>query len=88
MPGEGLVIYHVIWHSTSKFLADAGVASPGAAEQIILAGRVSVNGQLVRLLGTRVDPIHDEVTVDGRRPRQTQALRGPAQAGRCFCRPG
>src|SRR5664279_2330348 len=49
-----------------KFLADAGVASRRAGEQIILAGRVSVNGQLARLLGTKVDPVHDEVTVDGK----------------------
>ena len=39
-----------------KFLADAGVASRRAAEQIILAGRVAVNGQPVSRLGTKVDP--------------------------------
>jgi pseudouridine synthase len=49
-----------------KFLAEAGVASRRAAEQIILAGRVHVNGQLVCRLGTKVDPGHDEVTVDGK----------------------
>ena len=66
-----------------KFLAEAGVASRRAAEQIILAGRVQVNGQPVRLLGTKVDPGHDAVTVDGKPVRgQAQALRGPAQAGR------
>jgi pseudouridine synthase len=48
-----------------KFLAEAGVASRRVAEQIILAGRVSVNGQVVRLLGTKVDPAHDTVSVDG-----------------------
>ncbi|MGO9588238.1 MAG: pseudouridine synthase [Limisphaerales bacterium] len=57
-----------------KFLADAGVASRRAGEQIILAGRVSVNGQLVRLLGTKVDPLHDEVTVDGRPVRAKRKL--------------
>ena len=57
-----------------KFLADAGVASRRAGEQIILAGRVSVNGQLVRLLGTRVDPVHDEVTVDGKPVRAKRKL--------------
>ena len=35
-----------------KFLADAGVASRRAGEQFILEGRVAVNGQVVRLLGT------------------------------------
>ena len=49
-----------------KFLADAGVASRRAAEQIILAGRVTVNGQAVRLLGMKVDPNHDQVAADGK----------------------
>jgi 23S rRNA pseudouridine2605 synthase len=48
-----------------KFLADAGVASRRAGEQFILAGRVAVNGQTVRLLGTKVEAHHDQVTVDG-----------------------
>jgi len=48
-----------------KFLADAGVASRRAGEQVILAGRVAVNGEIVRLLGSKVDPARDLVTVDG-----------------------
>lgn len=48
-----------------KFLAEAGVASRRAGEQIILAGRVTVNGQPSRELGAKVDPAHDRVTVDG-----------------------
>lgn len=48
-----------------KFLAEAGVASRRASEQIILEGRVAVNGELVRRLGTHVDPERDRVTVDG-----------------------
>ncbi len=48
-----------------KFLADAGVASRRASEQIILAGRVEVNGESVRVLGTKIDPPRDRVTVDG-----------------------
>jgi 23S rRNA pseudouridine2605 synthase len=47
-----------------KFLAEAGVASRRAGEQIILAGRVTVNGQTVRELGLKVDPAHDRVAVD------------------------
>jgi 23S rRNA pseudouridine2605 synthase len=47
-----------------KFLAEAGVCSRRAGEQAILAGRVKVNGQFVRQLGTRVDPAHDTVQVD------------------------
>lgn len=49
-----------------KFLADAGVASRRASEEIILAGRVAVNGQTVQELGTKVNPAKDQVTVDGK----------------------
>jgi len=48
-----------------KFLAEAGVASRRASEQIMLGGRVAVNGKAVLELGAKVDPRHDEVTVDG-----------------------
>jgi pseudouridine synthase len=49
-----------------KYLADAGVASRRAGEQMILAGRVEVNGKAVAVLGTRIDPDHDRVAVDGK----------------------
>jgi pseudouridine synthase len=49
-----------------KFLADAGVASRRAGEQLILAGRVVVNGAEVRQLGTKIDPGQDQVKVDGK----------------------
>jgi len=49
-----------------KFLADAGIASRRASEQIISEGRVSVNGKTVSTLGTKIDPLHDRVLVDGR----------------------
>src|SRR5687767_10287970 len=49
-----------------KFLADAGVASRRASEQIILAGRVTINGKVVKELGTKIDPDKDHVSVDGR----------------------
>jgi 23S rRNA pseudouridine2605 synthase len=48
-----------------KFLADAGVASRRAAEQIIRDGRVAVNGTTVTALGTKVDPSSDVVWLDG-----------------------
>ena len=48
-----------------KYLAHAGVASRRHAEELILAGDVTVNGGVVRELGTRVDPAHDEVRVRG-----------------------
>ena len=48
-----------------KLLAEAGIASRRAAESIILAGRVTVNGTVVRELGTKVQPGQDRVAVDG-----------------------
>ncbi len=50
-----------------KFLSRAGIASRRAAEEIIRAARVSVNGQVVTEMGLRVDPGRDVVKVDGRR---------------------
>jgi 23S rRNA pseudouridine2605 synthase len=49
-----------------KVLASAGIASRRDCEELISAGRVSVNGRVVRVLGARVDPEHDEIAVDGR----------------------
>ncbi len=49
-----------------KFLADAGISSRRAGEQLIRAGLVAVNGHLVTELGAKVDPDHDKVVVDGR----------------------
>lgn len=49
-----------------KILAQAGVASRRAAEQIILDGRVQVNGQTVTELGTKADPTRDHIRVDGK----------------------
>ena len=49
-----------------KFLSRAGVASRREAERMILAGRVKVNRRIVKELGTKVDPVKDRVTVDGR----------------------
>lgn len=49
-----------------RFLARAGVASRRGSENLMTAGRVSVNGKVVRELGSKVDPRCDEVTVDGR----------------------
>src|SRR5258708_30270233 len=48
-----------------KYLAEAGVASRRAGEQMILTGRVAVNGQTVQALGVKVQPGHDHLTVDG-----------------------
>ena len=57
-----------------KFLAEAGVASRRASEKIILEGQVSVNGREIRELGTKVDPDHDRVEVDGRRVKPKRKI--------------
>ncbi len=57
-----------------KVLADAGVASRRASEQVILEGRVTVNGKPARELGTKVDPAHDQVAVDGKPVRPVKKL--------------
>lgn len=49
----------------NKFLARAGVSSRRGAEELISAGRVRVNGNLVTELGSKVVPGHDVVEVDG-----------------------
>jgi len=48
-----------------KYLSQAGVASRREAESLILEGRVRVNGEIVRTLGSRVVAGRDRVEVDG-----------------------
>src|SRR5688572_17495282 len=48
-----------------RYLAAAGVAARRKAEDLITGGRVTVNGEVVTTLGTKVDPEHDKVQVDG-----------------------
>ncbi len=49
-----------------KILASAGIASRRKAEEFILQGRVQVNGQIVSELGSKADPVHDHIRVDGK----------------------
>ncbi len=48
-----------------RYLATAGVAARRKCETLITEGRVTVNGKIVTVLGTKVDPDNDEVEVDG-----------------------
>jgi 23S rRNA pseudouridine2605 synthase len=48
-----------------KIIAQAGVASRRKAEELIKEGRVTVNGEVVTELGTKVTPRKDKVEVDG-----------------------
>ena len=49
-----------------KLIAQAGIASRRAAEQIILDGEVTVNGEIVTELGTKADPEKDHIKVRGK----------------------
>lgn len=48
-----------------KVLAQAGIASRRKAEEMIRNGQVQVNGKTVTELGTKVDPDHDQIVVNG-----------------------
>jgi 23S rRNA pseudouridine2605 synthase len=66
-----------------KVLARAGVGSRRVCEDMIEAGRISVNGAVVRVQGMRVDPQRDKIAVDGvriepRDDRVTYALNKPS----------
>jgi 23S rRNA pseudouridine2605 synthase len=50
-----------------KIVARAGVASRRAAEELITAGRVRINGKIVTELGVKADPKRDKIEVDGKR---------------------
>jgi len=57
-----------------KILARAGFASRRGAEQLMLEGRVTRNGEIVKELGTRADLETDDVRVDGVRVKAPKAL--------------
>lgn len=48
-----------------KILAEAGIASRREAEKIITAGRVRVNGKIIKELGSKFDPAQARISVDG-----------------------
>jgi pseudouridine synthase len=56
-----------------KILARAGLASRREAERWIVEGRVTVNGSVVRKLGTQADPLKDSIKVDGKRIKSVSA---------------
>ncbi len=66
-----------------KIIAEAGLASRREAERLIEAGEVTVNGRVVRELGTKADPERDHIKVRGKliprpAPRLYLALHKPA----------
>src|SRR5437016_7730338 len=57
-----------------KIMAASGIASRRKAEQIIAAGRVTLNGKLVTEQGTKADPERDEICVDGEPLKKRERL--------------
>ena len=49
-----------------KVMAAAGIGSRRKCEELIAAGRVYVNGQVVQTLGSKADPARDQIVVDGK----------------------
>src|SRR5262245_8388372 len=58
----------------NKILAQAGLASRRKADDLIAAGRVAINGAVVREVGTLADPATDRIEVDGRLIPAAEAL--------------
>ena len=57
-----------------KIMAASGIASRRKAEEIIAAGRVTLNGKVVTEQGTKADPERDEISVDGKRLKRPERL--------------
>ena len=57
-----------------KFLSSAGVCSRRKGEELIVAGKVAVNGKTIFVLGTKIDPEQDQVEVEGKVIKPSQAL--------------
>ncbi|MEI6498865.1 MAG: pseudouridine synthase [bacterium] len=49
----------------NKYLAENGVSSRRGADQLILSGKITINGSVTQVLGTKIDPESDEICVDG-----------------------
>ncbi|MFD2332182.1 pseudouridine synthase [Cohnella sp. GCM10020058] len=57
-----------------KILANAGVASRRKCEELIAAGKVTVNGEVVKELGVKADPSKDAIAVNGRKIKSESKL--------------
>lgn len=54
----------------NRYLSMCGVASRRKSDELLLAGRVLVNGRVISELGTRIDPDRDKIYVDGKQVSQ------------------
>ena len=58
----------------NKFLSQSGIASRREADKMIQEGRIKVNDELVVSLGSKIDEVEDEVSVDGKVIERSQDL--------------
>ncbi len=58
----------------NKYLSSSGVTSRRKADEMISAGRIKINGKIVKELGTKIDPRRDKIEVDGRGVRRQTNL--------------
>src|SRR5215468_183580 len=63
--GKGILV-EMAEERLQKIIAAAGIASRRKAEELIVAGEVTVNGRLVKELGVKADPERDHIKVRGR----------------------
>lgn len=60
-----------------KIIANAGIASRRHAEELIAAGEVTINGKVIRELGTKADPQKDHIKVRGKLINKSLERRAP-----------
>ncbi|MFA6963676.1 MAG: pseudouridine synthase [Patescibacteria group bacterium] len=58
----------------NKYLSESGVCSRRQADEHILAGKISINGQVSRELGVKIDSDKDEVLFDGKKIEKSDSL--------------
>lgn len=58
----------------NRYIANAGICSRRKADELIEAGVISVNGEVVTELGTKVDPAKDEVRYNGERLKREKMV--------------
>jgi pseudouridine synthase len=58
----------------NKFLASAGIGSRRKCDDYIVEGKISINGEVVRTLGIKIDEILDTITYEGKRVTLAQQL--------------
>jgi 23S rRNA pseudouridine2605 synthase len=66
--------YNAGMERLNKLLAHAGIGSRRHVEELISAGRVSIDGQVVRELGTKVDSAEHKICVDGQPVRSERLV--------------